>query len=809
MAVIQTNLTCDLQEPVKVRYLDGNLFSQDNQSNQINVAVVDGGEPVAISGSVTANVIRADGGTVAVSGGTISENVASITMPSAAYAVPGVVSIVIKLTTSGVITTIGAVVANVYQSSTETAIDPGTIIPSVTALISAIETAVASIPADYSSLWTTLAPAFNPSKSGGYSVGEYCTNDGKMYICINPHTGSWTAGDFTQVNIGSELSALKSAFDIDEQYITDAFKGSFRLPVSWEVGTYSSTNRTQKVDNSNYIRSYQVQFSIPGKFTYITLPSNITFYVIDITANSSITMTASAYKELDPTHKYQFVAKHSNNTAFTDASEGANIKVEFLTDFLHIGQCVTPSNYSSILSDANNAPANSTYRIYFTTGTTSYPANLPNITKEIAEGDMFGVLDTISQKASTSFTFQIFRTKYSTFTRYKTTTSWTAWIPYNSRLLSIRTSYFTASTAQTILPDLDSAEDNTVYIGYLTANPTYPAHLPTAISSTSIVYVLTFGDGTYKVQQFENRGRIWFRNKVSSTWTPWFTLEDYLPSTYEVDSSYTDGAIKTVGNKNIICYSSLAKAIEQAVVNPDSVVYVNAGEYDILSEYQALHPSDWASRNDGRGINLNNWIHLIFDSKSKVVCHYEGSTESVMTNFSAFNVRYGSATIENATIEASNVRYCVHDDMWTSGTPYHVLYKDCVMKIDNSGNPYRSKYPHCIGGGFGQDGHIVVQNCVFTGVGGDGTTNPAPDDDSIVSWHNGPNEHQLSHLTITGCYFNGTGSFRAMSNGTATEESIIMVCNNSLGSEITEGFVDGASVDNMKVIAFNNEIRNA
>ena len=213
MATIQTNLTCELQKAVKVQYLDGNLFSQDAQANQINVAVFDNGEPATISGTVTADIIRADGGTVAATGGTIEDNVASITMPSAAYAIPGVCSIVIKLTSSGVTTSIAAVVANVYESSTDTVIDPGTIIPSVTTLISAIETAVASIPADYSSLWTSLAPAFNPSKSGGYSVGEYCTNDGKMYICINPHTGSWTAGDFTQVNIGSELSSLKSAFD--------------------------------------------------------------------------------------------------------------------------------------------------------------------------------------------------------------------------------------------------------------------------------------------------------------------------------------------------------------------------------------------------------------------------------------------------------------------------------------------------------------------------------------------------------------------------------------------------------------------
>ena len=166
MAVVVTNLLCELQSPgIKVQYLEGNLFSQDNQANRFNITVLDGGQPASISGSVTADVIRSDGGTVAVTGGTISGNVVSISFPAAVYAVPGVVSIVVKVTTSGVVTTIAAVVANVYRSSTDTSVDPGTIIPSIQTLISAIETAVASIPADYSSLWTSLAPAFNFSNS--------------------------------------------------------------------------------------------------------------------------------------------------------------------------------------------------------------------------------------------------------------------------------------------------------------------------------------------------------------------------------------------------------------------------------------------------------------------------------------------------------------------------------------------------------------------------------------------------------------------------------------------------------------------
>ena len=211
MAVIVTSLRCDLQSAVKVQYLDGNLFSQDVQANRIDVAVFDGEEEAAISGSVTADIVRADGQTVAATGGTIEGNVASITLPAAAYYVPGVISVAVKLTTSGVVTTIACIVANVYRSSTDTVVDPGTIIPSIQGLITQIETAVASIPADYSALWTKLAPAFDSSAS--YLKNQYVTYNGGLYRFNKNHSGSWVSGDVIPVTSGSELYGLKNAID--------------------------------------------------------------------------------------------------------------------------------------------------------------------------------------------------------------------------------------------------------------------------------------------------------------------------------------------------------------------------------------------------------------------------------------------------------------------------------------------------------------------------------------------------------------------------------------------------------------------
>lgn len=167
MAVIETWYNQDLSAPVQVQYIKGNVFSQDNNGNLIGVNVYQDGQPATLSGSVSASVIRADGATVAVTG-VLTGNRASVTLPQSCYAVPGVLSVVIKLTSGTTVTTLCAVVANVYQSSTDAVVDPGTIIPDINALIAEIEAAVAQIPPDYSGLKRTIAST-NTDESGDVS----------------------------------------------------------------------------------------------------------------------------------------------------------------------------------------------------------------------------------------------------------------------------------------------------------------------------------------------------------------------------------------------------------------------------------------------------------------------------------------------------------------------------------------------------------------------------------------------------------------------------------------------------------------
>lgn len=241
MARIETWFNQDLKKPVKVQYLDGNVFSQDNYGNVVGVRVYDNGTPADLAGTVSANVIRSDGGTVALQGTIMDGYRVYVVLPQAAYYVPGVISIVIKLATDSATTTLCAVVANVYQSSTDTAIDPGTIISSIDTLISEIDSAVASIPLDYSDLQNAVASvqksihgAYNIEytsmiKTGGYiryiTSGTYqpgdlmpvTTTQNGIYTDFIPIGDAKEASIYTAGNTGSAVIAF---YDGSKQYIS-------------------------------------------------------------------------------------------------------------------------------------------------------------------------------------------------------------------------------------------------------------------------------------------------------------------------------------------------------------------------------------------------------------------------------------------------------------------------------------------------------------------------------------------------------------------------------------------------------------
>lgn len=247
--MIETWYKQDIKKPVQVKYLDGNVFSADNNGNKVGVELFDGTSTANVSGSVSANIIRSDGQTVAVAG-EASANKAWVVLPQSAYAIPGVISVIIKVTSGNDISTVCAVVANVYQSSTDTVIDPGTIIPSVQDLIELIETTVATIPADYSSLWTSLAPAF--STSTDYAAGKYVTYNGAVYRFNTNHAaGAWSTSEVTQVAICNEISDINSALTENVLSARARLSGTVTLSNYLNSGWYGIAGGTTITDKPN------------------------------------------------------------------------------------------------------------------------------------------------------------------------------------------------------------------------------------------------------------------------------------------------------------------------------------------------------------------------------------------------------------------------------------------------------------------------------------------------------------------------------------------------------------------------------
>lgn len=129
----------------------------DAMANRFGVRVKRNREAVDLTGiTCTGYFIRSTGDTVIITGAATG-NTAYVTLPQACYAYEGQFALAIKLQGNGVTGTIRIVDGVVSNTQTGSAVDPGTIIPTIDALIEAIEDAVNSIPSDYSYLSKAVA----------------------------------------------------------------------------------------------------------------------------------------------------------------------------------------------------------------------------------------------------------------------------------------------------------------------------------------------------------------------------------------------------------------------------------------------------------------------------------------------------------------------------------------------------------------------------------------------------------------------------------------------------------------------------
>lgn len=172
-------------------FMQKTIGGGDDRANRFGVRVYRNGEPEQLTGNCFGLFIRADGATVPINNGTISGNLAYVTLPETCYAVEGVFTLAIKVSTAGDTTTLRIVDGMVSRTSTDTAVDPGTIIPTVETLIEAINDAVDSIPLEYGDLVNAVKGTYLTDAkmtSGGY--GTFIEIPYGDYLCYfeNPAT---------------------------------------------------------------------------------------------------------------------------------------------------------------------------------------------------------------------------------------------------------------------------------------------------------------------------------------------------------------------------------------------------------------------------------------------------------------------------------------------------------------------------------------------------------------------------------------------------------------------------------------------
>ena len=248
-------------------------------------------------------------------------------------------------------------------------------------------------------------------------------------------------------------------------------------------------------------------------------------------------------------------------------------------------------------------------------------------------------------------------------------------------------------------------------------------------------------------------------------------------------------------------YTSLLECVLEATKYMDSQIYVDGGEYDLISEFEDYYGGDFFtnySSASSKGIILKNRVHIVFSTKAKVTCNYMGENNVVMQEFSPFNSGENGFTVENLNLSAYHCRYCVHDERGTSTDAYCNTYINCNMFLDNRNSSWLPN--QCIGGGLGVNGTIRILDSIFES---EDTMVSA----GIVSYHNSSASNAQSTIEFVNCYCKGIGTFRLSWYGSSPLKTRAMVCGCSLGSAIINSSEAGATNNNTEIIEWNNVIR--
>ena len=245
--------------------------------------------------------------------------------------------------------------------------------------------------------------------------------------------------------------------------------------------------------------------------------------------------------------------------------------------------------------------------------------------------------------------------------------------------------------------------------------------------------------------------------------------------------------------------NTLKAGIEKATSVMNATLYVDAGIYDLVSEFGSNYFDNLTSLNQFAGLTLKNNVHVIFSPYSKVVSNYQGSNQYALSLYSPFNAGEYGFTIENLNLECSRCRYGIHDERNGSSENYKSVIKNCKIKYDNSQPNPSWAYGAPIAGGFASKADVTIENCIFELV--------VPS--SVVGYYHQSNNNLDSNhafrFTFKNNYTIG-GSFRLQATREDSNiDSILIACDNSFdGADFGTYLITGTHVISK---IWNNQVR--
>lgn len=328
-----------------------------------------------------------------------------------------------------------------------------------------------------------------------------------------------------------------------------------------------------------------------------------------------------------------------------------------------------------------------------------------------------------------------------------------------------------------ILPDLDTAPLNTQYIIQATENSIING-LPSDFIKNGAIAIFTSYEVEYNpvnhntqgIQTLINypQGYIWIRSRlyengvpVTQNWNAWNRF----------NIGYADIVIGPGQT-----YTTLREGFNYASAKRNCVVHIMPGTYDLATEF-----SDVITNHSGTGLFLGNNNTYIFHAGSFVRALFDNTDDWIYDNFEPFHVssdNNSNFTIENLNIEASNTKYCIHDEMGGEGAAIH-KYINCIMVYTNTHT--NIKYVQCIGGGLGENTTIEIIGGSYRTINNIGIPSIQNGDPNYsqtpISYHNAYGNGKYSHIFIKDVYLADRGFFRFGGYGESTRNSRIYISN--------------------------------